>query len=648
MEIIRALSAHATNESAPAFVRCTTALSDLERQSETLTSPEKWQALRVALAEAEGGFATANQYAVTRRNDLSFEARDKCDELRQRVGAKVEGFAASAFVHHFGGSVTDFEAAYPVLGEKSKFSANLVSEAEKLGPAKLTPEQLIRMLPVVAQHASLEPKRTFALLFVRASYLADPVATMGGLEQTLPTLFKPFGLSVNDVGELSDMGIDVRTVATTDNSASLPRLMFKAPVPQIPDVATLAPKGRWTLIVNPVAWSVTREVKDKAQVKSRFLAEMRRVPNPAYAPAQIRFNDADFQLKRAQIDVSRLTGWAAVGGAFIVAGHASNRESAYRNLMSTPETIEEPVYKDYEYNANKVVVRRKLDAEVIAIDSMRNEFSRQPMVFEDSAEFALAYGIHEKDKDTTRAGFVAESEVDTFEKATMRLEAARVLTGWTTVTPAALSAGVSSLRLAAYESKPTPAQQAAQAVAAAQQSDPRLDSVVVIKTPKGSGTGFFVGPNLVLTNQHVVEGSQFAEVKLRDGKETFGKVIKTDVNSDLALIETAQGGKPVEFSLQPLKTGETVDLIGHPRGMDYTMTRGIVSAVRAISNPSVRGGSQVLMVQTDAAINPGNSGGPMFVGGKVVGVNTQKLRDGAGLGFAVHFSEVIRFMTVTN
>ena len=82
--------------------------------------------------------------------------------------------------------------------------------------------------------------------------------------------------------------------------------------------------------------------------------------------------------------------------------------------------------------------------------------------------------------------------------------------------------------------------------------------------------------------------------------------------------------------------------------MDYTMTRGIVSAVRAISNPSVRGGRQVLMVQTDAAINPGNSGGPMFVGGKVVGVNTQKLRDGAGLGFAVHFSEVIRFMTVTN
>jgi len=152
----------------------------------------------------------------------------------------------------------------------------------------------------------------------------------------------------------------------------------------------------------------------------------------------------------------------------------------------------------------------------------------------------------------------------------------------------------------------------------------------------------------VLTNQHVVEGSQFAEVRLRDGKETFGKVVRFDVNADLALIETAQAGKPVEFAVNPLKAGETVDLIGHPRGMEFTLTRGVVSAVRPISNPVVRGGNQVLMIQTDAAMNTGNSGGPMFLGNKVVGVNTQKLRDGAGLGFAVHVSEVIRFMSTSN
>ena len=64
-----------------------------------------------------------------------------------------------------------------------------------------------------------------------------------------------------------------------------------------------------------------------------------------------------------------------------------------------------------------------------------------------------------------------------------------------------------------------------------------------------------------------------------------------------------------------------------------------------MSNPFVKGGSQVTYVQTDAGINPGNSGGPMFFKDKVIGVNTQKMGRGTqGLGFAVHFAEVLKFL----
>jgi serine protease Do len=76
------------------------------------------------------------------------------------------------------------------------------------------------------------------------------------------------------------------------------------------------------------------------------------------------------------------------------------------------------------------------------------------------------------------------------------------------------------------------------------------------------------------------------------------------------------------------------------------MTRGIVSAVRKMTNPLVPGSREMLVIQTDAAISPGNSGGPLFIGNQVVGINTQKLvrRGVEGVGFAIHYAEALRFI----
>jgi S1-C subfamily serine protease len=182
---------------------------------------------------------------------------------------------------------------------------------------------------------------------------------------------------------------------------------------------------------------------------------------------------------------------------------------------------------------------------------------------------------------------------------------------------------------------------------AAPVNDPRFGSVVVVLNPKGAlGTGFYVTPDLVMTNYHVVEGVKFIEMKLHNGMETFGKVVKSDVRLDLALIKVQDRGVPVEFyDKNNLDLGSTVEAIGHPKGLTFTITRGVVSAVRKKKSVFAVGGKEVLFVQTDAAINPGNSGGPLFLGQKVIGVNNNKLVGGSeGLGFAVHHSEVAQFM----
>jgi serine protease Do len=91
-----------------------------------------------------------------------------------------------------------------------------------------------------------------------------------------------------------------------------------------------------------------------------------------------------------------------------------------------------------------------------------------------------------------------------------------------------------------------------------------------------------------------------------------------------------------------------VEALGHPKGRKFSLTKGWISAIRKENSTySISSIPDVLFIQTDAAINPGNSGGPLFFEDKVVGVNTQGLHKdkSEGMNFAVHFSEVTKFLT---
>jgi serine protease Do len=158
---------------------------------------------------------------------------------------------------------------------------------------------------------------------------------------------------------------------------------------------------------------------------------------------------------------------------------------------------------------------------------------------------------------------------------------------------------------------------------------------------RGLGTGMIIDETgHILTNHHVAGGATKIEVSLSDGRKLPAKLVGSDPKTDLAVIKVAaKDSLPhiVFGDSDRMEVGEWVIAIGHPRGLDQTVTQGIISAKhrRGITDPT---GYQDFL-QTDAAINPGNSGGPLLnLYGEVIGVNTaiaSQSGGSEGIGFAI-------------
>lgn len=156
-------------------------------------------------------------------------------------------------------------------------------------------------------------------------------------------------------------------------------------------------------------------------------------------------------------------------------------------------------------------------------------------------------------------------------------------------------------------------------------------AVVMVEAGASRGTGFFVQPDLIVTNDHVVAGATAVTVRLHDGTSRSARVERTVADVDLALLRTSSPSSTVLplGQVSNVRTGQEVIAIGSALGLQNTVTRGIVSARRQAGS--------IVLLQTDAAINPGNSGGPLLDRqGVVIGVTTLKMGGQAeGLGFAV-------------
>ena len=167
----------------------------------------------------------------------------------------------------------------------------------------------------------------------------------------------------------------------------------------------------------------------------------------------------------------------------------------------------------------------------------------------------------------------------------------------------------------------------------------------------------------IITNSHVVDGAQTADVTFVDGNRFTAKVVGNDVYSDLAVLKivsnSSEQTKQQQVALASIKplaignsssvqVGDQVIAIGNPFGLSDTMTTGIVSGISRVLPSSGFGFSIPDAIQTDAPINPGNSGGPLLnMQGQVIGINTAGISaseqgGSTGVGFAISSTMITR------
>ncbi|MGZ5304987.1 MAG: trypsin-like peptidase domain-containing protein, partial [Bacteroidia bacterium] len=163
-------------------------------------------------------------------------------------------------------------------------------------------------------------------------------------------------------------------------------------------------------------------------------------------------------------------------------------------------------------------------------------------------------------------------------------------------------------------------------------------AIIQIATQTSTGTGFYIKEfNLIVTNEHVVGKNAEITMAGRLFDKRLGRVLYTDRKHDLSFVEAPLDVQLPEVKLgkyEETKDGDVVVAIGHPFGLNYTATQGVISKVDRIRDG-------VKYIQIDAAINPGNSGEPLVnKKGEIIGINSFIIKGGDNLGFALPASYV--------
>lgn len=176
-----------------------------------------------------------------------------------------------------------------------------------------------------------------------------------------------------------------------------------------------------------------------------------------------------------------------------------------------------------------------------------------------------------------------------------------------------------------------------------------------MEIPQGAGSGI-VWPSkdgqdgtIVVTNYHVVRGSNELMVKLNEGEDSLATIVGVDEDKDIAVLKLAkpiEGLRPVTLaqSAEGLQVGQSAYAIGNPFGLDHTLTSGVISGLGREISSQATGRPITDVIQTDCSINPGNSGGPLLSSdGLVIGINTAIYSStgmSGGVGFAINIDTV--------
>ena len=447
------------------------------------------------------------------------------------------------------------------------------------------------------------------------------------------------------------------------------------------------------MIIIPEDFDSSSNIIFENQRTSQLVAGQRSVPNPEFNKLQMdmrntenRMNIARQRANRAQQMASNpnnyshldyFTAVIAQAGDLAVqiknqnlASNLNNKlDSLINSYSNTPQYLDKDIMQNYNFLVQDVKAEKK---SIFKILEYKNDLYKEKRItINENKDFKIAYNINPQDKnyESLTNQFSTSDEVSNWQNlkladisSTKVLDIIKNETSFKELNNekelyASLNFEIdeesswfgSLFNFGKSEKKTKKTASLSNAGSSKYEiQDTRFDSVVIVMTEKGLGSGFFISNDEILTNYHVIEGASTITVINNNNKKSSAVVIKKDLKRDLALLKTNMTGTPVIFFNDQLKQGEMVEALGHPKGRKFSLTKGWISAIRKESSTySATGKNDVLFIQTDAAINNGNSGGPLFYKDKVVGVNTQGLHKDSteGMNFAVHFSEVNSFLS---
>ena len=477
-----------------------------------------------------------------------------------------------------------------------------------------------------------------------------PLGTIPGikvafLQVTSPDLIKDKAI---------DFPINVKVDVPLEASKASMRKMFSHKAVKEADILVL---------MNVAVSKAKRVVGENEKIESMYVASYRQEENPEYEIVRAELEAATTQYHAAKAKTT--TPWLVDLAAHwmeesdkdeLIEDTTKRMNELKAKIRNTPKYISVPSYQPYPVTQAHMDIYKFATVNYYIVDKRKKVFFRDTFDVSEKSFFTVCYDLQGSDPNREKylQSSVLEKDVVRYEMEPVVVNLSDLLDQYAS-RPSAWKKYASMAAIHRVVAKDTSLAQTKfndEKFEYDKYYDKRFDSVVVVRNlGMGLGTGFYVTDDKVLTNYHVVEENSYVNLKLFDKREVMGRVIARDPVKDLALIQADAKQKPVVFyNKKTIPLGVTVESIGHPGGLEFTITRGALSSIRKTTPVNYKESREkVLYIQSDASINGGNSGGPMFYGNYVVGVNdytVTHLSDqvAEGLHFAIHYSEVFKFL----
>jgi len=418
------------------------------------------------------------------------------------------------------------------------------------------------------------------------------------------------------------------------------------------------------LLVEMIDKDADRSIVREETIRSTYRVGYQEVYNPKYDEALLNVQRARDKLYSAELEKARRNtecGKAdSFGKALLcavidnagVSSAESKLEQAISNLNSTSRTLQKPIMEPYVFKKNHIEATKKSTIKVTLIDSKSKRIQQQIINSSDSKKtIIIDRELPQTDPklNSHKRGTMTEKDLDSWMDQTPLPNYKRISELIKYVTNEGVNKDFRKGLIELTTNKEKSKNKNKTIQTARSIKDKSIydygNSVVIIKDLKGgSGAGFYIKDQMIMTNAHVVDGKKYLTIENEDGKSFIGEVLMTDLDSDLAVLSVKESSKALQ--IKPgcsVRRGQDILTVGHPEGYNYTMTKGIVSNIR--TKRLKAGGSYKRVIQIDANITFGSSGGPLIdEDGYVIGVNTFGDSSAEFLDFSIHCDEIEEFI----